>query len=54
MMAANITGSCTRFPSTVWCIAMLWNKAIFQEKAAELRAAGLDPDQAAKDDRGTG
>jgi ABC-type glycerol-3-phosphate transport system substrate-binding protein len=33
-------------PSTVWCVALLWNKEIFQEKAAELRAAGLDPDRA--------
>jgi ABC-type glycerol-3-phosphate transport system substrate-binding protein len=33
-------------PSTVWCIALLWNKAVFQEKAAEIRTAGLDPDRA--------
>jgi ABC-type glycerol-3-phosphate transport system substrate-binding protein len=33
-------------PSTVWCIAMIWNKEIFQDRAAELRAAGLDPDRA--------
>jgi ABC-type glycerol-3-phosphate transport system substrate-binding protein len=41
-------GTLYGIPSTVWCVAMLWNKAIFQERAAELRAAGLDPDQPPK------
>ncbi len=41
-------GTLYAIPSTVWCVAMLWNKAIFQERAAELRAAGLDPDQPPK------
>jgi ABC-type glycerol-3-phosphate transport system substrate-binding protein len=41
-------GKLYAIPSTVWCIAMLWNKAIFQERSAELRAAGLDPDQPPK------
>lgn len=41
-------GKLYAIPSTVWCIAMLWNKAIFQEKAAQIRAAGLDPDQPPK------
>ena len=41
-------GKLYAIPSTVWCIAMLWNKAIFQEKSAEIRAAGLDPDQPPK------
>ena len=39
-------GKLYAMPSTVWCVALLWNKEIFQEKAAELRAAGLDPDRA--------
>jgi ABC-type glycerol-3-phosphate transport system substrate-binding protein len=38
-------GKLYAIPSTVWCIAMLWNKEIFHEKAAQLRAAGLDPDR---------
>ena len=33
-------------PSTPMAAALLWNKRIFHEKAAELRAAGLDPDRA--------
>jgi ABC-type glycerol-3-phosphate transport system substrate-binding protein len=41
-------GKLYAIPSTVWCIAMLWNKAIFQERSAEIRAAGLDPDQPPK------
>jgi ABC-type glycerol-3-phosphate transport system substrate-binding protein len=39
-------GTLYAIPSTVWCIALLWNKAVFEEKAAEIRAAGLDPDRA--------
>jgi ABC-type glycerol-3-phosphate transport system substrate-binding protein len=39
-------GTLYAMPSTVWCIALLWNKAVFQEKAVEIRAAGLDPDRA--------
>lgn len=39
-------GTLYAMPSTVWCIALLWNKAVFQERAAEIRAAGLDPDRA--------
>ncbi len=39
-------GTLYAIPSTVWCIALLWNKAVFLEKAAEIRAAGLDPDRA--------
>jgi ABC-type glycerol-3-phosphate transport system substrate-binding protein len=39
-------GKLFALPSTVWCVALLWNKEIFQEKAAELQAAGLDPDRA--------
>ena len=35
-------------PSTVWCVAMFWNKEVFQQKAAELTAAGLDPNRAPK------
>jgi ABC-type glycerol-3-phosphate transport system substrate-binding protein len=41
-------GTLYAIPSTVWCVAMLWNKAIFQDRAAEIRAAGLDPDQPPK------
>jgi ABC-type glycerol-3-phosphate transport system substrate-binding protein len=41
-------GKLYAIPSTVWCIAMLWNKAIFEEKSSEIRAAGLDPDQPPK------
>ncbi len=33
-------------PSTVWCVALLWNKQVFQEKSAQLIAAGLDPNRA--------
>jgi|GEM_PF-361084 ABC-type glycerol-3-phosphate transport system substrate-binding protein len=39
-------GTLYAIPSTVYSVALLWNKEIFQEKAAELRAAGLDPDRA--------
>lgn len=33
-------------PSTVFSVALIYNKEVFQKKAAELRAAGLDPDRA--------
>jgi ABC-type glycerol-3-phosphate transport system substrate-binding protein len=42
---AMYDGKLYAIPSTVWCVALLWNKEIFQEKAAEIRAAGLDPDR---------
>jgi ABC-type glycerol-3-phosphate transport system substrate-binding protein len=42
---ANYHGKLYAIPSTVWCIAMLWNKEVFHEKADELRKAGLDPDR---------
>jgi ABC-type glycerol-3-phosphate transport system substrate-binding protein len=32
-------------PSTPWTTALHYNKQMFQEKAAELRAAGLDPNR---------
>jgi ABC-type glycerol-3-phosphate transport system substrate-binding protein len=37
-------GTLWALPSTVWSAALVYNKAIFQAKGAELRAAGLDPD----------
>jgi len=39
-------GTLYAIPSTVFSTALLWNKEIFQQKAAELRAAGLDPNRA--------
>jgi ABC-type glycerol-3-phosphate transport system substrate-binding protein len=39
-------GTLYALPSTVWCVALMWNKEVFQQKATELRAAGLDPDRA--------
>lgn len=33
-------------PSTPWNTALYWNKEIFQRRASDLRAAGLDPDRA--------
>jgi ABC-type glycerol-3-phosphate transport system substrate-binding protein len=33
-------------PSTVWTVALIWNKQIFQDAAPQLRRAGLDPDRA--------
>jgi ABC-type glycerol-3-phosphate transport system substrate-binding protein len=39
-------GTMYALPSTVWCVAMLWNKEVFQQKSAELIAAGLDPNRA--------
>jgi len=38
-------GRLCALPSTVWCVALLWNKEIFQQKAQKLRDAGLDPDR---------
>jgi ABC-type glycerol-3-phosphate transport system substrate-binding protein len=39
-------GTLYAIPSTVFSTALLWNKEIFQQKAAQLRAAGLDPNRA--------
>ena len=44
----NYQGTLYAIPSTVWCVAMLWNKAIFEERSAEIRAAGFDPNQPPK------
>jgi ABC-type glycerol-3-phosphate transport system substrate-binding protein len=38
-------GNLYALPSTVFSVALLWNKQVFADKAAELRAAGLDPDR---------
>jgi len=38
-------GRLCALPSTAWCVALLWNKEIFQQKAQKLREAGLDPDR---------
>ncbi len=38
-------GKLYALPSTVFSVALIYNKEIFQQKAAELRAAGLDPDR---------
>jgi ABC-type glycerol-3-phosphate transport system substrate-binding protein len=43
---AMYNGKLYAIPSTVWCVALLWNKEIFEEKASQIRAAGLDPDRA--------
>jgi ABC-type glycerol-3-phosphate transport system substrate-binding protein len=42
---AMYDGKLYAIPSTVWCVALLWNKEIFEENAAQIRAAGLDPDR---------
>jgi ABC-type glycerol-3-phosphate transport system substrate-binding protein len=39
-------GKLYALPSTVWSVALIWNKQVFQDAAASLRAAGLDPDRA--------
>ena len=38
-------GKLYALPSTVFSVALIYNKEIFQQKAQELRAAGLDPDR---------
>ena len=39
-------GKLYALPSTVWTVALIWNKQAFQDAAPELRRAGLDPDRA--------
>jgi ABC-type glycerol-3-phosphate transport system substrate-binding protein len=39
-------GTLYAVPSTVFSTALIWNKAVFQSRAAEIRAAGLDPNRA--------
>jgi len=37
-------GKLYALPSTVFSVALIWNKEVFQQKAKELRAAGLEGD----------
>lgn len=43
--ACKYKGTLYAIPNTVWCVALLWNKQIFEDKAAQIRAAGLDPNR---------
>jgi len=39
-------GTLYGIPSTVYSTALIWNKELFRQKAAQLQAAGLDPNRA--------
>lgn len=39
-------GTLYALPSTVWCVALVWNKQVFADRAEQLRAAGCDPTRA--------